>query len=740
MIFQQVLSEYNPDVPSLRGVFESASPVERLASVWQAILDDIDYIPIFRLARSLVVELTGTPGINDALEALARSAQRVTARRAALRHDLMGRIFHKLLTDAKFFGAYYTTVPAATLLLKLALDPTVLPINWSSVDAIRVLRIGDMACGTGTLLKAALQTVVDNNVRASAEHGHTPPLKDVHKVLVEEVLCGLDVVPFAIHLAATALALHEPEVPFGTMHLVTVPLGATSKRSVNLGSIELFHDRRIRIQADLYGGLTAAATRVTAMGDRAEVVEVPPLDLCVMNPPFTRSVGGNLLFGNLPAKMRTVMQTDLKRLVDQQRIEASITAGLGSVFTALGHRLLKPEGQLALVLPRAVLSGVAWGPNRQLLAREYHVRTIVVSHEPGGWNFSENSKYSECLITAKRLREGEEPAPTKAVNLWRRPRNSIEALAVAQQIINARGVSLTGNGTDEIRLGEEKIAEVILLEPEHIRAGQFNDGSAFAQTDLSRAAAALHDGRLFVPGQGNVGHIPLTILRNLGELGPDVRDIGDGFRVSNQPTPYRAFKGHTTESTTRLEQSSNSYLAALPRARPRRPLRDANLLWGRAGHIMLAERLRLTTARVVAIHLPHQALSTTSWWPLAIQADSADERERLEKIVTLWLNSTLGVLTIIAARVDTEGPWIKLKKPILHALLVLDPDRLSDTQRQGLAALYDEVGNQDLRRLPEIASDTVRARIDAGMMNILGFHTGLLELREMLSREPLLRV
>ena len=31
-------------------------------------------------------------------------------------HDLSGRLFHTLLTDAKFTGAYYTSVPAATLL------------------------------------------------------------------------------------------------------------------------------------------------------------------------------------------------------------------------------------------------------------------------------------------------------------------------------------------------------------------------------------------------------------------------------------------------------------------------------------------------------------------------------------------------------------------------------------------------------------------------------------------------
>jgi hypothetical protein len=35
----------------------------------------------------------------------------------------------------------------------------------------------------------------------------------------------------------------------------------------------------------------------------------------VMNPPFVRSVGGNLLFGNLPELDRGVMQDKLKRLV-----------------------------------------------------------------------------------------------------------------------------------------------------------------------------------------------------------------------------------------------------------------------------------------------------------------------------------------------------------------------------------------------------------------------------------------
>lgn len=739
MIFQQVLSEYDKRVPPLRNVIADVSPVERLASVWEMILTDIDYIPIFRLARDLVVELSGTPGVNDALQTLARAAQRVTARRAALRHDLMGRIFHKLLTDAKYFGAFYTTVPAAALLLKLTLDPSVVPIDWSNVEGVRSLRIGDLASGTGTLLKAALQTVVDNNVRASAEQGRAPALKEIHKVLLEEVLYGLDVVPFAIHLAATALALHEPEVPFGTMNLFTVPLEAPSNRSVRLGSIELFHSRRIPIQADLLGAVTPAATRVTGAGDRPEVVEVPKLDLCVMNPPFTRSVGGNLLFGNLPETMRKVMQRDLRKMVKSYHIEASITAGLGSVFTALGHRLLRPEGQLALVLPRAVLAGVAWAPTRGLLARHYHVRAIVVSHEPNGWNFSENTELSECLIVAKRLRDGEEPGPTKVVNLWRRPKNSIEALAMAQQVIKARGASLEGDGSDDLTLGSKKFGEVVLIEPARIRAGRLNEGSAFAQTDLSRVIRFLSQGRVWTPGRGCIGEAPMTPLSEVAEIGPDRRDVHDGFRLSGSETSYAAFWGHDADSVTRIAQHPNKHLAALTRPRHSRPHRDAALLWSRAGRLFVTERLWLITLRLVSVLLPNKALSNT-WWPLVMKRGGAETRLEDEQILALWLNSSLGILTIMGARVDTRGPWIQMKKPLLERLPVLDPSSLERRQRTALTKLYHSLANHDFLRLPQVSRDQARARLDEGIMAALGLSDNLASVREMLSREPILSV
>jgi hypothetical protein len=79
-----------------------------------------------------------------------------------------------------------------------------------------------------------------------------------------------------------------------------------------------------------------------------------------------------------------------------------------------------------------------------------------------------------------------------------------------------------------------------------------------------------------------------------------------------------------------------------------------------------------------------------------------------------------------------------MKKPILAALRVLDATRLTDQQRGRLAQLYDKVKSLDLGRIPEIATDAVRAQIDAGLVDILGIDANLLDVRELVANEPLL--
>jgi len=107
----------------------------------------------------------------------------------------------------------------------------------------------------------------------------------------------------------------------------------------------------------------------------------------------------------------------------------------------------------------------------------------------------------------------------------------------------------------------------------------------------------------------------------------------------------------------------------------------------------------------------------------------------MEKSLAIWLNSTIGILLILANRQETEGAWMKFKKPILKALPVLDLGGLSAGQLEELAAAYDEVCREELRPFPEMAEDPVRAKIDAAVAQALNLPDFSI-LRRLLAQEP----
>lgn len=734
-VFQEVLSAQNRRVEPLRMTLQAPDKTRAFSDHWRFIVEDIDYVPIFKVARDLLLALPANAEVEKALEHMANRALDIVRRRAALRHDLMGRVYHRLLVEAKYLGTYYTSVPAATLLLKLALDPEHWGgMDWSNLDELREFTIGDLACGTGTLLMAAAEATSDNYVRGCTAAHVAPDLESLHKVLMEETIYGFDVLPSALHLTASTLALRASAVSFELTNLFSLPLGTDQAR---LGSIEFMRSPEIHLLQDIFGSLPLFG-QVSGSGEPEEpVVHAPPLDLCVMNPPFTRSVGGNLLFGSLPEAERADMQRKLARMLrdPQDPVLANTTAGLGSVFVAVGDRRLADNGRLALVLPRALLSGVAWEKTRTLIGSKYQLEYVVVSHDPERWNFSDNTSLSEVLVVARK--EGSVAAldphePVYCVNLWRNPRTVFEALSVAHTLRSSDVPNVaTGQGAADVRVGARKVGEAIAIDWGDIREGSWLLPCAFAQSELVRVAHRLADGELYVPGSNASPPVPLTRLERIASLGPDRRDIYDGFDVSDTPTPYAALWGNDANSSTTIARATNRFLSPLPAARQGRPLRRLEDLWPKAGRVAVLEKLRMNTSRLVAVRLDKIALSNV-WWPVAL-LDDADERK--EKALVLWLNSTLGLVGLLARREETEGPWMGFKKPTLGAMPVLDVAGLSEGQLQAFAAAFDDVAGDDLLPFPKMAEDAARRRIDEAVAAALDL-PDLAVHRELLGREP----
>ena len=356
-IFQEQLAMTDGRVTSLRKLAKQKDIVGATAKHWNWIWENINYVPIFQLGERVLNELPANANSEIASRAVLEEALAICSKQAALRHDLMGRIYHWLLHHAKYLGTYYTSVSSATLLLKLVLAAP-WKLDFSDPAELASFKVADLACGTGTLLMATAQAVSDAYIRARADRDMPLEPKDMstlHRTLMENVLHGYDVLPSAVHLTASTLAMLAPDVAFVRMGLYVMPLGM-DHGIAKLGSLDFLTSSSVKTQMALdYSHFETI--RTGAGSSQATKAELPKLDLCVMNPPFVRSVGGNLLFGSLPDE-RGRLQKELKHRV--KVIGASATAGLGSVFVALADRWLKEGGRIAFVIPAALASGEAW--------------------------------------------------------------------------------------------------------------------------------------------------------------------------------------------------------------------------------------------------------------------------------------------------------------------------------------------------------------------------------------------
>ena len=732
LAFQDRLATANEDVPTVNEALDDS--IAGLHRAWRHICDNIDYVPVFDLAASILEALGDGPAeLQDTVIGSLVKAMEDTRRLEG--HDLSGRLFHTLLTDAKFTGAYYTSVPAATLLSRLVFHDWPPHVDWSDHEFPASLSVADLACGTGTLLMA---------VAAEAERLHTNAggqnAGALHKAMVEQALHGYDVQLSAVHFAATSLAMLNPDIQFDRMNLYVMPLGVEGS-NVSLGSLDFLGEDEAAVQfalsAESTGVGTLEAERVSGDGSRgvAEGVtaRLPSLDLAIMNPPFTRSVGGNLLFGSLPAAERRTLQNELSRRLRSR--PATATAGLGAAFVAAASPKLRPgEGRLALVLPATVCTGPSWQQTRALIERDFVLDMVIVSHDPLRWNFSDSTDLSEALLIATRRPSnsvGKDAAAehrTTFVNLWQNPNGVIDAHRMAQAIADTTPATIEATGTALVEVDGQHIGELVSI-PESKLFGKKWVGVQFARADLTRSALRLlDDGEVWVPGEAATNNVQLCGLVAIGEIGPDRRDVWDGFERTDSITAYPMVENHDTEHRKRLIVEPDKYLAPLVEPRPGRNLKPFAQLWQKAGHLLVAERLRLDTARVVAMRTDTRVLSNV-WWPINVEDISH------EKALTVWLNSSLGLLTILAQRTSTEGGWVGIKKADLEQLPVLDVRAISDSQLQALAKLFDDMAEEEFERLPGMVNCPARRGLDEGISDILGL-PNLDGLRRLLASEP----
>ena len=141
--------------------------------------------------------------------------------------------------------------------------------------------------------------------------------------------------------------------------------------------------------------------------------------------------------------------------------------------------------------------------------------------------------------------------------------------------------------------------------------------------------------------------VPTVPLSQLAEVGPEGRRIRDSHTRSDMPTPSgrRALWYHKTDVTRSMRTETDSYIEPKPSKRERRL---ADSYWEQRSELLLPHRVRLNLVRVAAVMLPEPAVGSI-WTPC--RPSNPD----IGKSLCLYLNSTLGLLSLLGAR-DNRVP------------------------------------------------------------------------------------
>lgn len=698
ILFHHRLHSYGWDKePPGSGEWPPASPVSCAQDMnvvashrqaWQSILA-YDYKPVFDTAVTALDALPTDMDGQQNLRELAEHVGSIAARIEGVRHDLLGRIFHRILDTARYDGSFYTGSPAAALLAALAIRPD--ERDWSDHDVVEALRVCDPACGTGTLLMAAAERVYTLRREAKGLDEDIDPIID--EAMVEKILWGYDTNLTATHLTASTLGMLSPSTKFKPMNVHRTLLGwhpgpKGEGRIAYTGSLEF-------LDGSLFTKEWPSAQQV----DEDEITDrhaPPPMDLVIMNPPFTRD---SLRHDQFSPEEEAAIKAREKFIMGKlENTAAARLSGSANAFLVLGEKMVKDgEGNLSVILPTVMATNPAAQETRLYLADRFHIDTIVSSHDPKRIAFSENTHIGEILLVCRRRQSGESK-PTRVLNLVRNPETTAEALDLARRIDANDGGGGDGRYT------------VQYMDAERIAAGDW-----YAVNFLSPWLVEEYH-RL----------MDMSRLGEIANVGPDGRAARGTYRKQALPTKSgrRALWHHKTDITMSMKAHTDVYIEPVAGKN-----RAADRHWEYRGRLLLANKVRLNTARVNSVIVETPALGSL-WVP----CHPREGDEPMEFAICAWFNSSPGILATLGGR-DNHS----LSRPAfsLDTLRSLPVPAITAAARDKMASALERLGNQILQPLPHMADDPVRAALDDAVADALEMdREWVARVRRELAREP----
>ena len=749
----------------LKAISENPYTADALQSLvadeWRKILR-VNYWPIFDISLR-ILSVFPTLECDKLINQLVRSARALIKNNLMRSHDLTGTVFQKLIADRKFLAAFYTKPASAALLVGLAVndDNLLNDGDWTNPDAVASLRIGDFACGTGTLLSTAYQ-------RLSQLHElHGGNAAAIHAEMVEHALLGCDILPAAAHLTASMLSGAHPTVQYQGGRIFTLRYGQQEDGSVALGAIDLLRDLALLKGSEI----TAKAAEGLGEAEKEAWRYAPhfSFDLVIMNPPFTRPTNHEGRHENVPnpmfaafgssAEEQNAMATETKKLT--KGTVAHGNAGQASIFLALADRKLAKDGMLAVVMPLTLLSGSSWEKCRMRLAESYEnlILITIAGSDSKSMSFSADTGMAECLVIGKR--NGNRQTRATFIVLEGSPQHPAYSVKIAQHIRqlikdNAiRRLEDSPSGGTRIVLGSELVGQA--MDAPLPKSGSWKL-ARIVDFSLAQSAFQLAENhQVWLPSQHRPVNIPIVTVSKIGQIGPIHRDVNgtnpDGsirgpfeiraLRKDSVPT-FPALWAHDAnrERTMMFEGDREGIPRLVTSLELQATINEkAMQVFETASHCHSNLDFQFNAQSTSIQFTERKTIGGTAW--ISIQLPSIEH----EKTLVLWGNALLGLLMFWWHSSKQQAARGRLTKTTLATLPILDVTALSAAQLQRAAEIFDETCQLPLKPVHELDTDENRKLLDRRFYGeVLGLPDAILAdggpldiLRQKLCREPSVR-
>jgi hypothetical protein len=698
------------------------------------LLQKIDYEPIYQ-----VKVISKLPENSEIIEAINETIDLLTIIRPELiEHDLMGRLFHDILPfeTRKILAAFYTNPIAADILTNITIH--------DSRD-----KIVDLACGSGTLLVSAY-----NRKKFIAKKGEWP---SIHKNFVEEDLTGIDIMPFAAHISAVNLSSQSFEVKtdklkiavmdslklsnvFRTHKCYSLKDFSTEMQS----TFEKYHQQQ-RTLGFFIDSESEGAVSLNAAGE-FEICR-NTFDVCLMNPPFSdREKMPNSYLQTLST------YTSLTDLCGSQ-------VNLWGYFVAMCDWILKDNGFLSFVIPISIFRGRSSDKIKKHILSNYLIKYVIKTGKNPA--FSEKAAFRDVLLIAQKVKpknndlvrfviinedlhdlnfedarniseyiQGKSVITSKNLDIKDYPYSTL--IENKENLMPVFGVMSTKSSETFIKFNKE-IKNHLSNLLRKLKTEEISEGFHVSPKGLSQMAFITNNF-----GENRIKKAFLILEREQKNyIKFRLKNLEDQYFKIEKSRTSPAFRTLTDVSTFDIsnkldyiitEKFENcDLILKLSNFKDRfdfdyKLIRDG--MQGKETFIVLGRRFRPnsnnTSFFAFCSEIP--IIAPDTFKILKMDLISA-------KLNTLLLNSIIGIINCILLKEQTTGAYTDIRETDLIQFDVFEINNLSQTQKDKLLKLYDELKTIEFDSLKNQFKNATpeRKSLDKSLLKIFGIPDEVIE-------------